>query len=202
MVELLLSKGARTEVANKVMNPNCWLKKREALYKLNFDDFRDKIITISVNIRMIRSAEMKLLWSFVDAFISVKVMKIEWDTIVPMTEDERMNVLWLSSEESVRPSARSCSFLRNCRHMLHHLIYLSSLYFIFDIGYILDFIYKYFLIIACECCNFFQNALFPEHFIYTQIAFSDISEKHYFPLVKNTGNYLSYQLTITSSAAL
>ena len=58
VVELLLSKGANIEAANKVMIPNCWLIYLKS-YLLDFDDYRDKIITIFINIQMIRSAEME-----------------------------------------------------------------------------------------------------------------------------------------------
>ena len=58
VVELLLSKGANISAVNKVMIPNCWLKFLIS-YLLDFDDNRDKIITIVMNIQIIRSAEME-----------------------------------------------------------------------------------------------------------------------------------------------
>ena len=58
VVELLLSKGANIEAANKVMIVNSWLKSLGP-YFLDFEDYRYKIITIFMNIRMIRSAEME-----------------------------------------------------------------------------------------------------------------------------------------------
>ena len=59
VVELLLSKGANIEAANKVMIPNCWFNILIP-YFLDFDDYRDKIITIFMNIRII-SAEREHL---------------------------------------------------------------------------------------------------------------------------------------------
>ena len=60
VVELLLSKGANVNAVNKVMIPNCWLKYLIS-YLLDFDDYRDKIITIFMNIQIIRSAEREYL---------------------------------------------------------------------------------------------------------------------------------------------
>ena len=58
MVELLLSKGVNIEAANWVMIQNCWLKFMTP-YLFDFDVDRDKIITIFMNIQIIRSAEME-----------------------------------------------------------------------------------------------------------------------------------------------
>ena len=60
VVKLLLSKGANTEAANKVMIFNSWLKSLIS-YLLDFEDYRYKIITIFMNIPKIRSAEMDWL---------------------------------------------------------------------------------------------------------------------------------------------
>ena len=65
VVELLLSKGANIEAANKVMIVDCWFNFLIS-YLLDFDEYRDKIITIFMNIEIIRSAEMKY---FTDAFL-------------------------------------------------------------------------------------------------------------------------------------
>ena len=56
VVKLLLSKGANIEAVDKVMIVECGLKFLRS-YFLDFDDHRDKIITIFINIRIIRSAE-------------------------------------------------------------------------------------------------------------------------------------------------
>ena len=47
VVELLLSKGANIEAVNKVMIVKCGLKFLRS-YFLDFDDYRDKIITLEV----------------------------------------------------------------------------------------------------------------------------------------------------------
>ena len=60
VVELILSKGANIEAANKVMIVKCGLKFLRS-YFLDFDVDRDKIITIFMNIQIIRSAEMDYL---------------------------------------------------------------------------------------------------------------------------------------------
>ena len=57
VVELILSKGANIEAANKVMIVKCGLKFLRS-YFLDFDVDRDKIITILMNIQMIRNVEM------------------------------------------------------------------------------------------------------------------------------------------------
>ena len=56
VVELLLSKGANIEAADNVMIVDCWFNFLIS-YLLDFDDYRDKIITIFMNIQIIRSAE-------------------------------------------------------------------------------------------------------------------------------------------------
>ena len=60
VVELLLSKGVNIETANKVMIAKLLIEILESLftYLLDFDDDRDKIITIFINIRIMRFVEM------------------------------------------------------------------------------------------------------------------------------------------------
>ena len=60
VVELLLSKGANIEAANKVLIVNYWFNFLMC-YFLDFDDYRDKIFTIFMNTQIIRSAEMDWL---------------------------------------------------------------------------------------------------------------------------------------------
>ena len=58
VVELLLSKGANIEAANNLMISNYWLEFLGSNF-LDFEDYRDKIITIFMNIQIIRSSEME-----------------------------------------------------------------------------------------------------------------------------------------------
>ena len=66
VVELLLSKGANIEAANNVMIGNCWFNFLIS-YLMDFDDYRDKIITIIMNIEIIRSAEREF-WDVFPVF--------------------------------------------------------------------------------------------------------------------------------------
>ena len=155
VVELLLSKGANIEAADKVMNPYCWLKFLIS-YFLDFDDYRDKIITIFMNIQIIRSAEMEqLLRLLLVLLFSRKIMQIGCLAKVPMTTDGRMHEYIVILFLCVRPSVWSCSSLLPSYASSINLF--QHLFLHYRYSYISDIIFKN-LIIVWEC----QNSRFSE----------------------------------------
>ena len=119
MVELLLSKGANIEAANKVMIVNCWLKILEIL----FSGFRTLSRQNNHNIYEYSNDQKCgkgiLFKTFVGSFICPRIMQMKWETKVLKTDGRTHEYVLIFSNASV------CLYgvvLRDCRHIFHLFI--------------------------------------------------------------------------------
>ena len=148
VVELLLSKGANIEAANKVMNPNYWSKFLRP-YFLDFDVDRDKIMTIFMNTQIIRSAETECFSRLLLMFLFVQYNAYGMREKSPGRTDA-----WIYYDSlPVRPSV--CLTLFFAIAVMCFINELSSFYcsFMFYIRSTSYFIFEYLMIIVWECNN-------------------------------------------------
>ena len=103
---------------------------------MDFDDYRDKIIAIIINIQIIRSAEMEYFWVFSWFAVLSKILFLDWETTVQVTDRQ----ISFPMRPSVCLTFLPAIAVTCCIDLF---IWIGLVLFVINFLFVLDFIFKY-----------------------------------------------------------